>query len=166
LVNAKTHGENNLMLRPLFPGERREAQPADLEHPEGAHAQPAGSVAPQSADPTNPLLVDFRYFDPEDDPDDADLKAVVGAIGFARAPNARRCCKPWRSSRKGSPAKQCRPISSCGHAWGHHACGTCAIGRAAGGVLGSDCRMHGTSGLRVVNASSPRVYMIAERPPI
>ena len=60
------------------------------------------------------------------------------------------------------------------HAWGHHACGTCAIGmRAAGGVLGSDFRVHGTAGLRVVDASVfPRipgyfiasaVYMIAEK---
>ena len=55
------------------------------------------------------------------------------------------------------------------HAWGHHACGTCAIGR----VLGSDFRVHGTSGLRVVDASVfPRipgyflvsaVYMIGEK---
>jgi hypothetical protein len=44
-------------------------------------------------------------------------------------------------------------------------CGTCAIGRrAADGVLGSDFRVHGTAGLRVVDASAfPRIpgYFIA-----
>ena len=60
------------------------------------------------------------------------------------------------------------------HAWGHHASGTCAIGpRDAGGVLGNDFRVHGTAGLRVVDASVfPRipgyfiasaVYMVAEK---
>jgi choline dehydrogenase-like flavoprotein len=60
------------------------------------------------------------------------------------------------------------------HAWGHHACGTCAIGRKdRGGVLGSDFRVHGTAGLRVVDASVfPRIpghfiaaaiYMIGEK---
>ena len=60
------------------------------------------------------------------------------------------------------------------HAWGHHASCTCAIGlRTAGGVLTSDFRVHGTTGLRVVDASVfPRipgffiacaVYMIAEK---
>jgi len=60
------------------------------------------------------------------------------------------------------------------HAWGHHACGTCAIGPlTTGGVLDTDFRVHGTNGLRVVDASVfPRipgffiasaVYMIAEK---
>jgi choline dehydrogenase-like flavoprotein len=60
------------------------------------------------------------------------------------------------------------------HAWGHHASCTCKIGRCAdGGVLSSDFRVHGTSGLRVVDASVfPRipgffiacaVYMIGEK---
>jgi choline dehydrogenase-like flavoprotein len=45
------------------------------------------------------------------------------------------------------------------NAWGHHASCTCAIGaRADGGVLGSDFRVHGTEGLRVVDASIfPRI---------
>jgi choline dehydrogenase len=60
------------------------------------------------------------------------------------------------------------------NAWGHHACGTCAIGPLdAGGVLSSDFRVHGTHNLRVVDASVfPRipgffivsaVYMIGEK---
>ena len=60
------------------------------------------------------------------------------------------------------------------HAWGHHASCTCPIGpREAGGALASDFRVHGTEGLRVVDASVfPRIpgyfivcaiYMIAEK---
>ena len=59
-------------------------------------------------------------------------------------------------------------------AWGHHASCTCAIGPREGrGVLGSDFRVYGTEGLRVVDASVfPRipgffivsaVYMVAEK---
>jgi choline dehydrogenase-like flavoprotein len=60
------------------------------------------------------------------------------------------------------------------NAWGHHASCTCPIGlRQNGGVLSSDFRVHGTRGLRVVDASVfPRipgffivsaVYMIGEK---
>jgi choline dehydrogenase-like flavoprotein len=60
------------------------------------------------------------------------------------------------------------------NAWGHHASCTCAIGPPeGGGVLTSDFRVHGTRGLRVVDASVfPRIpgffpvgaiYMIGEK---
>jgi choline dehydrogenase-like flavoprotein len=60
------------------------------------------------------------------------------------------------------------------NAWGHHASCTCPIGpKEQGGVLSSDFRVHGTTGLRVVDASVfPRipgyfivsaVYMIGEK---
>jgi choline dehydrogenase-like flavoprotein len=59
-------------------------------------------------------------------------------------------------------------------AWGHHASCTCPIGpRDQGGVLDSSFRVHGTQGLRVVDASVfPRIpgffivsaiYMIGEK---
>ena len=59
-------------------------------------------------------------------------------------------------------------------AWGHHASCTCPIGaRENGGVLSSDFKVHGTKGLRVVDASVfPRipglfivaaVYIIGEK---
>jgi choline dehydrogenase-like flavoprotein len=60
------------------------------------------------------------------------------------------------------------------NAWGHHASCSCQIGPAnQDGVLSSDFRVHGTEGLRVVDASVfPRipglfilsaVYMIGEK---
>ena len=59
-------------------------------------------------------------------------------------------------------------------AWGHHASCSCAIGALeSGGVLDSAFRVHGTRGLRVVDASVfPRipgffvasaVYMVGEK---
>jgi choline dehydrogenase len=138
----------------------------------------AGTVTLRSADPTEPPYIDFRYFDLGDDPDHSDLSSVVSAIRFART-----LTEPLL--RSGTIAEEEVPGATVAtddelatfirdHAWGHHACGTCAIGpRAAGGVLGSDFRVHGTAGLRVVDASVfPRipgyfiaaaVYMIAEK---
>jgi choline dehydrogenase-like flavoprotein len=60
------------------------------------------------------------------------------------------------------------------NAWGHHASCSCAIGPVEqNGVLDSDFRVHGTHGLRVVDASVfPRIpgffivcaiYMAAEK---
>ena len=60
------------------------------------------------------------------------------------------------------------------NAWGHHASGSCAIRpRERDGVLTSDFAVHGTQGLRVVDASVfpwipgffivSAVYMIAEK---
>ena len=60
------------------------------------------------------------------------------------------------------------------NAWGHHASCSCPIGpRDGGGVIDGDFRVHGTAGLRIVDASVfPRipgffivsaVYMIAEK---
>jgi choline dehydrogenase-like flavoprotein len=132
-----------------------------------------GVVKLQSADPTEPPLIDFHYFNRADDPGGADLGAVVDGIRFAR-----RLASPLL--RSGAIAAEEVPGPHVqtdaelaqfvrDNAWGHHACGTCAIGS----VLGSDFRVHGTSGLRVVDASVlPRipgyfivsgVYMIGEK---
>ncbi len=60
------------------------------------------------------------------------------------------------------------------NAWGHHACGTCAMKpEDQGGVVDGQFRVHGIANLRVVDASIfPRIpgyfivtsiYMIAEK---
>lgn len=144
-----------------------------------AHTQNrAGTVTLRCADPAVPPLVDFHYFDAEYDPEQSDLRSVVAAIRFAR-----RLTEPlFRSgtlAEEEVPGKALQTDNELAefvrtHAWGHHACGTCAIGqRDAGGVLGSDFRVHGTAGLRVADASVfPRipghfiaatVYMVGEK---
>jgi choline dehydrogenase-like flavoprotein len=129
----------------------------------------AGSVTLRCADPAVPPLVDFHYFDSAGDPEQSDLRSVVAAIRFAR-----RLAEPlFRSGTlveeevPGRAAKTDEELATFvrNHAWGHHACGTCTIGRRdAGAVLGSDFRVHGTAGLRVADASVfPRIpgYFIA-----
>jgi choline dehydrogenase len=123
----------------------------------------AGTVTLRSADPRDMPLVDFRYFEEGSDASAADLKAVVEGIRFVR-----RLAAPLVEA--GLIAEEEKPgkaVQSDGElsayvrdsAWGHHASCSCAIGpREAGGVLASDFRVHGTDGLRIVDASIfPRI---------
>ena len=138
----------------------------------------AGSVSLRSADPRDPPLVNFHYFEDGDDASGADLKAVVEAVRFVR-----RLTAPLRDA--GVIAEECAPGPAVetdealadyvrDTAWGHHASCSCPIGALAdGGVLASDLSVHGTRRLRVVDASVfPRipgffivsaVYMVAEK---
>jgi choline dehydrogenase-like flavoprotein len=129
----------------------------------------AGRVTLHSKDPTEPPLIDFRYFDHADDPGERDLKAVVEGIHRARQlAEPLFKCGIFVAEDVPGPAHQTDAELQQyvrEHAWGHHACGTCAIGpRKDGYVLSSDFRVHGTAGLRVVDASIfPRIpgYFIA-----
>jgi choline dehydrogenase-like flavoprotein len=144
-----------------------------------AHTQNrAGEVRLRSADPQDTPLVNFHYFEEGSDATGEDLASVVAGIRFVR-----RLTRELRE--RGLIAAEEQPGEALQsddelkdfvrtHAWGHHASCTCPIGpSAAGGVLGSDFRVHGAQGLRVVDASVfPRipgffivsaVYMIAEK---
>ncbi|QNI30187.1 GMC family oxidoreductase [Alloacidobacterium dinghuense] len=138
----------------------------------------AGRVTLRSADPLDMPEVNFHYFE-EGTPDDGqDLDSVVDGIRFVRKLTD-------RLRRKDVIAEETLPGETLqsddelrqyvrNNAWGHHASCTCAIGpRESGGVLDSHFRVHGTIGLRVVDASVfPRipgffiacaVYMIGEK---
>jgi choline dehydrogenase-like flavoprotein len=144
-----------------------------------AHTQNrAGTVRLRSSDPLDPPKINFRYFEEGSDLAGEDLDSVVEGVKFARKLTA-------ELRKKGLIVEETLPgdrIQSDeqlrdfvrDNAWGHHAAGTCPIGPlAAGGVLTSDFRVHGTRGLRVVDASVfPRipgffiasaVYMIGEK---
>jgi choline dehydrogenase len=141
-------------------------------------ANRAGRVRLASADPRDRPLVDFHYFTEADDPNGADLAAVVGAIRTVRRMTAPMLAEGLIAAEEVPGAALQSDAELAGfvsdNAWGHHASCSCAIGpRAAGGVLDSAFRVHGTSGLRVVDASVfPRipgffiaraVYMVAEK---
>jgi choline dehydrogenase-like flavoprotein len=137
-----------------------------------------GTVTLTSSDPRDPPRIDFRYFEEGTDRSGDDLAAV--AEGIRRI---RRMADELQGSGilhgeeiPGADLQNDEQLRQFAreHAWGHHASCTCAIGpRNAGGVLGGDFRVHGTSGLRVVDASVfPRipgffiacaVYMIGEK---
>ena len=138
----------------------------------------AGEVTLRSADPRDMPLVNFRYFEEGSDVLGADLDAIVEGIRFVRKitqdfKNNKLIAEEEMPGDKVQTDAELKEFIRQ-HAWGHHASCTCAIGaREDNGVLGSDFRVHGTSGLRVVDASVfPRIpgffivsaiYMIAEK---
>ncbi len=137
----------------------------------------AGTVRLRSADPRDPPLIQFHYFEEGSDSAGRDLRAVAQGIEFVRAVTA-------PLAREGMIEGEFDPGESVtgkaledwvrANAWGHHASCTCPIGpQGDGGVLDGRLRVHGVPRLRVVDASIfPRipgyfivsaVYMAAER---
>ena len=136
----------------------------------------AGTVRLRSGDAFDRPQIDFHYFHEGNGSADADLDAIVTGIKFGR-----RVVDaigdliveeetPGRHLYTDDQLK--RHIED--NAWGHHACGTCAMKpEDEGGVVDSKFRVHGVGNLRIVDASIfPRipgyfivtsVYMIAEK---
>jgi len=132
----------------------------------------------RSADPRDTPAIDFHYFDPADDPQGDDLRALVDAVKFVRhvmAPLVRSgAVSPEHAPGPSVADDQAIARYVRDNAWGHHASCSCPIGLPAqGGVVDSRFNVHGTRGLRIVDASVfPRipgfflasaVYIIAEK---
>jgi choline dehydrogenase len=138
----------------------------------------AGEVTLRSRDPRDPPHVDFRYFEEGSDKRGEDLESVVRGIQFVRRMTAdlKRRKLIAEEELPGDHVQSDDALREFvrDRAWGHHASCTCPIGlEERGGVLDSDFRVHGTRGLRVVDASvfpripgffiSSAVYMIGEK---
>ena len=141
-------------------------------------ANTAGEVTLRSPNPRDTPLINFHYFDEGSDARREDLKAVVEGIKLVR-----KVMEKLRSQNRIAAEEEPGPSFDDDpklmefvqdHAWGHHASCTCPIGPPdGGGVLSGDFKVHGTEGLRVVDASVfPRapglfivsaVYMIGEK---
>ena len=138
----------------------------------------AGEVVLRSADPRDTPLINFHYFEEGSDKAGEDLESVVAGIRFVRRLTAKLKAEgaiaeeeaPGEARQSDDELKEYVRTA----AWGHHASCTCPIGpRDSGGVVDGDFRVHGTQGLRIVDASVfPRipgffivsaVYMIAEK---
>jgi choline dehydrogenase-like flavoprotein len=138
----------------------------------------AGEVTLRSADPRDVPEINFHYFEEGSDEYGDDLEAVVEGIKFVRTMTA-QLKKEKLIAEEELPGESVQSDDDLrtfvrDHAWGHHASCTCPIGaRETGGVLSSDFRVHGTEGLRVVDASVfphipgffivSAVYMIGEK---
>jgi choline dehydrogenase len=138
----------------------------------------AGEVTLRSADPRDTPYINFRYFEEGDDATREDLDSVVAGIKLVRTLMA-KLKRDRLIAEEEVPGERLKTDEELrdfvrDNAWGHHASCTCRIGpQEQGGVLGSDFRVHGTQGLRVVDASVfPRVpgffivsavYMIGEK---
>lgn len=141
-----------------------------------AHTKNRGTVALRSADPRATPVINFNYF--EGDGADEDLRAVIAGIRLSRrmTEGLRRAGLIEKEELPGERLDSEKELGAFvrDNAWGHHASCSCAIGaREAQCVLNGQFEVHGTRGLRVVDASVfPRipgffvasaVYLIAEK---
>ena len=125
---------------------------------QGVPVPRCGCAVCMSADPRDKPAIDFNYFQ---DGGDEDLTAVVDGIRFARRLSAKLKSQGLIEDLPGAHLQSEHELKEFvrTHAWGHHASCTCAIGsEETNGVLSSDFRVHGTTALRVVDASVfPRI---------
>jgi choline dehydrogenase-like flavoprotein len=137
----------------------------------------AGSVTLRSADPRDPPRINFRYFEEDRNVGD-DLTSVVDGVQFVRK-IAERLRAEGLIEKEELPGDHIQSPEDLRRfvrdsAWGHHASCTCPIGDPRqGGVLSPTLKVHGTTGLRVVDASIfPRIpglfiasaiYMVGEK---
>jgi choline dehydrogenase len=137
-------------------------------------ANRAGSVRLAGPDPDTQPEIRCRSF--QGAGGDEDLDAMVRAIRIVRrlgdSLDDQVAAEEEPGRQRSSDASLRDYVRD--NAWGHHACGTAAMGpQDQGGVLDSRLRVHGIAGLRVVDASAcPRipgyflamaVFMLAER---
>lgn len=137
----------------------------------------AGCVTLRSNDPRDVPEINFHYFDEGTDTGGRDLDAVVEALETVRQITGR--CGDLIGAEivpggKFRTTEELREFVK-NSAWGHHASCTCKIGPGTDpdAVVDSRFRVHGTRGLRVVDASVfPRipgffivsaVYMVSEK---
>jgi choline dehydrogenase-like flavoprotein len=136
----------------------------------------AGTVRLRSGDALDRPEINFRYLDEGNASPADDLEAMVTGINFGRRVTDAIGDFVVEEESPGrhlyTDAELQQHIKD--NAWGHHACGTCAMKpEQEGGVVDSKFRVHGVANLRIVDASIfPRipgyfvvtsVYMIAEK---
>jgi choline dehydrogenase len=138
----------------------------------------AGSVRLLSNDPRDTPYIDFCYFTEGNDAEGTDLASVVEGIKFVRKLTERMRKEGFIAAEElpGPDVRTDEQIADFvqNQAWGHHASCSCPIGvREKGGVVDTNFEVHGTKGLRIVDASVfPKipgffivssVYMIGEK---
>lgn len=128
-------------------------------------------------DPLRPPEINFNYFDRRDDPEGRDMAALVEGVKLVREIMSRVDHLTRLEHIPGGHVRSDEEIAEFieDNAWGHHACGTCAMGSdpGRGAVVDAQFRVHGTRGLRVVDASifpaipgffiALPVYMVSEK---
>ncbi|MBW4675037.1 MAG: GMC family oxidoreductase N-terminal domain-containing protein [Desmonostoc geniculatum HA4340-LM1] len=137
----------------------------------------AGSVTLRTTDPKDVPEINFKYFDEGNDVNEQDLLSIVEGVEFVRRLTKRTQLFTKAELLPNKSIDEQHEIKQFikDEAWGHHACGTCKIGRKDDktAVLDSEFRVYGTQNLRVVDASVfpfipgffivMSIYMISEK---
>lgn len=137
----------------------------------------AGTVKLRSASPQDVPEINFHYFNEGNDTKEEDLQAVVEGVKFVREMTEKTDLFIKSEMLPGVNIDEEQELKEFikNEAWGHHACGTCKIGRSDDemAVLDGDFRVYGTENLRVVDASVfpfipgffivTSIYMISEK---
>ncbi len=136
----------------------------------------AGEIRLKSPDPFDRPDIRFHYFEEGNDTTGDDLDAVATGVKFVRkvADSMRDLVDEEETPGRHLYTNQQIKDHIRENAWGHHACGTCAMKpEQESGVVDSEFKVYGIDNLRVVDASIfPRipgffivtsVYMIAEK---
>jgi choline dehydrogenase len=137
----------------------------------------AGRVSLRSSDPLDVPQIDFHYFDEGNDASGDDLESVVNGIELARMMTGKARALIEAEELPGEALKTRDELRQFvkDNAWGHHASCSNKMGPASDplAVVDSAFRVHGTRGLRVVDASVfPRIpgffplapiFMISEK---
>jgi len=137
----------------------------------------AGVVRLNSNDPQDVPYINFRYFDEGNDASGEDLASVVEGVKFVRAINRRAEKFIKQEVEPGNSVQSDQELEEFVkyNAWGHHASCSCKIGPKSDrtAVVDSRFRVHGVTGLRIVDASVfPKIpgffivsaiYMISEK---
>lgn len=136
-----------------------------------------GRVTLASTDPRTPPAIDFAYFDGDDPTAAEDRDAIVSGIELVRDILARGGTEVVGEILPGPGVVGREALGRYveEQAWGHHASCTNKMGPATDplAVVDGDFRVHGTTGLRVVDASVfphipgffivSAIYMLAEK---
>ena len=136
-----------------------------------------GTVKLRTSDPRDVPDINFRYCDEGSPGGDDDLEAVADGVEFVREVMKGSQEYIGEETLPGGGVATRDEIKAFvrDQAWGHHASCTCAMGPATDrmAVVDNEFRVHGTQGLRIVDASVfPRipgffivtsVYMISEK---
>jgi 4-pyridoxate dehydrogenase len=118
------------------------------------HPDSRGEILLRSADPRDPPRICYNFFSAPDD-----LPRLRQGFRIARDIAYRSALDPYRGPET-NPGPQVQRDAEI-DAWlratvitAHHPAGTCAMGSMPDGVLDPQLRVHGISGLRVVDASA------------
>src|SRR6185437_2396278 len=137
-----------------------------------------GSVTLKSSNPRDTPEINFNNFEDGNDSKGHDLEALLNGVKMARKMAALGADGPAEGEL--SPGPDCKTDDDLrqfikNEAWGHHASCTNKMGPASDpmAVVDGDFKVHGTQGLRIVDASVFHrlpglfivipIYMIAEK---